>query len=52
MPLVDRAVRTQKVEILLALHIPHVHAFPTVEHDRKGVVIVGTMGVLQGHQIG
>ena len=52
MALVHGAVCAQKIEVLLAFHVPHVHTFTAVKHDGKGVVIVGAMGIFEGHQIG
>ena len=52
MPLVHGAVRAQEVEVLLAFHVPNVHAFAAVKHDREGVVVVGAVGNFEGHQIG
>ena len=52
MPLVHSAVRAQEVEVFLALHVPDMHAFAAVKHDGKGVVVVGAVGIFEGHQIG
>ena len=52
MALVDRAVGAQKIEVLLALHIPNMDAFTAVQHHWERVVIVGPVGVLHGHQLG
>ena len=52
MPLVHRAVRAEEIEVLLAFHVPHMHAFPTVQHHGKWVVVVRAVRVFQGHQIG
>ena len=45
--LVHRAVGAEEIVVALALHVPHEHALATVQDHREGVVVVGTVVLLE-----
>lgn len=44
--LVEGRVRAEEVKIVLAIHIPYVHALPLAQHHRDGRIVVGAKVIL------
>ena len=49
--LVHGRVGREKVEIMLAVYVPEVHALAPIQHHGQGVVVVGTVLVFELHQL-
>jgi 6,7-dimethyl-8-ribityllumazine synthase len=45
--LVDGGVGREEVEVLGALHVPHVHALALAQHHRQRVVVVRAVVILR-----
>jgi hypothetical protein len=48
--LVHCRVRREEVEVLLAVNIPHLGVLALGKNNRKGVVVVGTVSILERHE--